>query len=366
MLAVAVAKRLGEFGLDMSFDLDDGTTLVVVGESGSGKSTLLRLLAGLQEPDSGTITLDGKPYFDRAAAAHVPPWERSIGFVPQDYALFPHLTVAENVAFGLRAAGTGDRETRRRVMRSLEQLGVAELTTAYPRTLSGGQQQRVALARALVLEPHLLLLDEPMSALDLNTRRSIRTELRRILDSSPCITIYVTHAPAEALMLGDRIAAIEDGRVTQIGSRDDFLRRPQSQYVAAFLGVNLLHGRIVERRGASSEGKSLVRVATLRGEIWCSAPQDDSGGTDVTLTIAPDVVCLSRERPVDGVGVNAMQGRVIEMAPEPPRGQRMLVTIDGEPVIVAEVEREVVAALGLRTGEMIWASFDANQVQCEV
>ena len=214
MLDVAVSKRLGNFHLDVALTVTAGSTLVVVGESGSGKSTLLRLLAGLAQPDAGQITLGGRSYFDASSGVEIPAWQRAVGFVPQDYALFPHLTVAENVGFGLRAQGMSDAAIAPRVAQSLDRLGVASFAASRPSELSGGQQQRVALARALVLEPELLLLDEPLSALDLRTRQVIRTELRRILETLPCVTVYVTHAPSEALVLGSQIAVLENGRVS--------------------------------------------------------------------------------------------------------------------------------------------------------
>jgi molybdate transport system ATP-binding protein len=362
MLDVAVAKRLGAFQLDVAFSVDAGTTLVVVGESGSGKSTLLRLLAGLEVPETGTIALNGVVYADAARNRMVPAWQRAIGFVPQDYALFPHLTVFENVAFGLRAMRTGPTEIKSRVAESLEQMEIAKLTGARPLELSGGQQQRVALSRALVLRPQLLLLDEPMSALDLATRRAIRGALREILESLPCVTVYVTHAPAEALLLGDRIAALEDGHVTQIGGRNDFLRHPRSEYVAAFLGVNLLRGSIVERRTDPAAGGEVVRLATARGDLWCPAPA--GVGKEVTVTILPESVRLTRERPADRTGSNAMEGRVVELAQQPPRGERILVTVGGEPPIIADLARETVAAMGLEIGMAVWASFESSDAEC--
>ncbi|HEY4100356.1 MAG TPA: ABC transporter ATP-binding protein [Gemmatimonadales bacterium] len=360
MLDVAVVKRLGAFRLDVAFSVDAGTTLVVVGESGSGKSTLLRLLAGLEVPDNGSIALDDVVYADAARDLMMPPWQRAIGFVPQDYALFPHLTVFENVAFGLRAMRTDRAEIESRVAESLEQLGIAKLAGARPRELSGGQQQRVALSRALVLRPQLLLLDEPMSALDLATRRSIRTALRAILESLACATVYATHAPSEALILGDRIAALEDGRITQIGSRDEFVRRPRSPYVAAFLGVNLLSGTMVERAPAPGGDGEWRRVATTWGDLWCAAPAPGNGDA-VTLTISPDVITLHRERPADRRGINVVQGELLEIVPAH-GGRQTLMTLDGEPVLSAVLNSDLTTFGIPRIGETLWATFDASAV----
>ncbi|HEX5633717.1 MAG TPA: ATP-binding cassette domain-containing protein, partial [Gemmatimonadales bacterium] len=198
MLDFQLASRQGEFTLEFAARVPPRTVLVVVGESGSGKTTLLRLLAGLATPDRGRIAVEGETWFSSEEHVHVPARERAVGYVAQDHALFPHLTASQNVAFGLRSQGVPPHETAERVQAALERLGVAALAERRPRELSGGQQQRVALARALVLEPRLLLLDEPLSALDVQSRRAIRGELRRLLASLPCVTVYVTHQPAEA------------------------------------------------------------------------------------------------------------------------------------------------------------------------
>jgi molybdate transport system ATP-binding protein len=358
MLDVAVSRRLGAFQLDVALIVPTGRTLVVVGESGSGKSTLLRLLAGLERPDSGRIALDGHAWFDSAAGIGVPAWERTVGFVPQDYALFPHLTVSENVAFGLRAQGISAASAMPRVARSLDQLGIAAHAHARPGELSGGQQQRAALARALVLEPELLLLDEPLSALDLHTRQVIRTELRRILESLPCVTVYVTHAPSEALVLGEQIAVLENGRMTQVGGREEFLLRPRSRYVAGFLGINLFHGRIVERLA-----DGLVRVSTGHGDVLSVAPDGDD--LNVVLTVAPAAIALHRERPL-GDTLNSFPGRIAELAPQPPTGDRVRITLESEPRLVAEVSSNALARLGMREQDAVWASFEAADVVCYV
>ena len=242
MLEFRLASRLGAFALQVEAHARARSVLVVVGESGSGKSTLLRLLAGLAHPVRGRIAVDGETWFDSDRGVCVPARERAVGLVTQDYALFPHLTVAQNVAFGLQAQGLPARAIAPRVGAALERLGVTALAARRPGQLSGGQQQRVALARALVLEPRLLLLDEPLSALDVQSRRAIRAELRRLLEGLQCVTVYVTHQPSEALVFGDTIAVLEAGKLSQSGTRDDLMRRPRSAFAAEFLGVNLLRG----------------------------------------------------------------------------------------------------------------------------
>src|SRR5262245_46052177 len=186
MLVATFAKRLGSFALEAALEARAGGTLVLVGESGAGKTTILRMLAGLERPDRGSIRLGDVVYFDGAARANRPACARDVGFVAQDYSLFPHMTVAENVAFGLRAQGMGARAAHARVEAMLARLVLQGLAGRRPAELSGGQQQRAALARALVLEPALLLLDEPLSALDVQSRRELRAELRALLASLPC------------------------------------------------------------------------------------------------------------------------------------------------------------------------------------
>jgi len=351
VLSATLHKRLGGFALAVSLEVEPGATLVIVGESGAGKSTVLRLLAGLDAPDAGRIALDGRTYFDREAGVAVPPWERDVGYLAQDYALFPHLSVAENVAFGLRAQGMRRRVVRDRVARVLDRFGIAALADRRPAELSGGQQQRVALARALVLEPRLLLLDEPLAALDLQTRRAVRGELRRTLESLPCVTLYVTHHPLEAVAFGDRIAVLEAGRLAQTGTPDDLLRHPRSAYVAELMGVNLFQGRVVRR-----DGGGLVEVRTPHGVISAVDPGEEG---EVLVALSPREVTVHLTPP-GGSARNVFPGQIVELVPEPPFGERVRVALDTRPPLVAEITREAVASLGLREGLSVFASFKAT------
>ncbi|MGH7703822.1 MAG: ABC transporter ATP-binding protein, partial [Gemmatimonadales bacterium] len=321
---------------------------MLVGESGAGKSTVLRQLAGLDRPDRGRVVVDGAEWCNTETGCFLPAWERSVGHVAQDYALFPHLTAFDNVAFGLRAQGSRTAAIRSKVYAMLAQLGVGGLAGRRPGELSGGQQQRVALARALVLEPRLLLLDEPLSALDLQNRRLVRTELRNLLAALPCVTVYVTHSPLEALAFGDQIAVIERGRITQTGTRDDLLRHPRSPYVAEFMGVNFFQGAIVSR----SDG--LARVRTSGGTISVVDPGE--GGDEVFVAVNPREIALSAE-PAAGSAQNSFEGPITELAPEPPFGERVRVALGTEPGLVAEVTRAAVERLGLREGMMVHATF---------
>jgi molybdate transport system ATP-binding protein len=328
------------------------STTVIVGESGAGKTSVLRLAAGLDRPVTGRIVLDGEVYTDTAADIHMPPWRRSVGYVSQDYALFPHLSVAENAAFGLRAAGVRSGEIRTRVARVLERTGIAALARRKPSTLSGGQQQRAALARALVLDPRLLLLDEPLAALDLQTRRQVRGELRRLLRELETTTLYVTHSPIEALLFGDHIVVLEGGRISQVGDRDELLRHPRSRYVAELVGTNFFAGRATATDVAAT-------VRTADGDLAISRAEDPP---DLFVTVNPRDITLHTQRP-EGSAQNVFAGPILELAPEPPGGERVRVVLGTRPPLVAEVTREAVASLGLAEGITVHASFKATGIR---
>ena len=362
MLALRIASRLGTFALEAELELADRAVMVLVGESGSGKSTLLRALAGLRRPERGRIEVDGEPWFDSERALWRPAHERSVGVVTQEVALFPHLSAAENVAFGLRAQRVDERERRQRTAAALERLGIASLAARRPHELSGGQQQRVAIARAIVLEPRVLLLDEPLSALDAASRRAIRAELRKLLHELTCMTVYVTHSPAEALSFGDRITVLEAGRVSQTGSRDDLMRSPRSPYVAEFLGVNLFRGSLAA--GTTSPLSSGARIALPQGELLLTERGDGSGeaGADTAVVVRPREITLALERPV-GTARNVFEGAIEELVPEPPDGELVRVSLATTPPLIAEVTRQAVEALGLRPGRRVFASFKAAGVR---
>jgi len=354
VLDAHLGKARGRFALDVAFQARPGSTTVLVGESGSGKTTALRLLAGLDRLDSGFARLDGEPYADAATGWHLPAWRRDIGYVAQDYALFPHLTVYQNVAFGLRASGVHRSRIRKQVEQSLDQVGIAPLIDRPSLQLSGGQQQRVALARALVLSPRLLLLDEPLSSLDLQTRRAVRGELRGLLTRLPCVTLYVTHSPVEAMVFGDQIVVLEEGRVAQAGSRDELLRRPRSQFVAELIGTNLFIGRPVPK------GPLLApTIRTPEGEFVIDEIPAPGG---VFLTVSPREITLYSHLP-ETSAQNTFLGTVREVIPEPPAGDRVRVVLDARPPLVVEVTRDAVATLGLRQGVHIHAAFKATGVQ---
>ena len=351
MLTASLSDRRGAFELEIELAAPAGTT-VLVGESGAGKTTILRLLAGLDPAERGRVELDGVCYLDSSRGIMVPPWERPVGYVPQDYGLFPHLSVRENVEFGLRAARLPSARRRARVDEALATTGIAELGARMPRELSGGQQQRAALARALALSPRLLLLDEPLAALDLQTRRVVRTELRELLARLGCVTIYVTHSPVEALVFGEQIVVLERGRISQAGGRDELLRYPRSPFVAELMGTNLLAGR----RGGGTPGGSVVR--TTEGDLIVSSLP---AAGDLFLTVSPREITLFRDRPA-GSAQNVFTGPIVEVVPEPPAGERVRVVLGTRPMLVAEVTPEAVASMGLREGVTVYATFKATGV----
>jgi molybdate transport system ATP-binding protein len=353
VLDAAFTKRLREFELTVKFTADEASTLVLVGETGSGKSTVLNILAGFLSPDRGRVALDGDVYVDSDHNIAVAPYLRPIGYVFQDYALFPHLTAVDNVAFGLRSQGVGARAARRRAHATLKQLGIADLAESRPAKLSGGQQQRVALARALILQPRLLLLDEPLSALDLQTRQQIRSELRRILSELSCITVLVTHSAFEAMAFGQRIAVLDRGRIAQMGSREELLAHPRSNYVAGLMGVNLFRGRVV-----AGQGNGLTAVETAEGRLNISV---EGAAGEIFVAIDPHEVTIHTAPPT-GSAQNVFFGRIVELVPEPPFGERLRVILDTHPPLVAQITARAAQTLGLREGMAVYASFKATAV----
>ncbi len=241
---------------DVSFDVAEGEALVLLGASGSGKTTILRIIAGLAEPDAGRVILHGRD------VTELPARERGVGVIFQSYALFPHLTVEQNVAFGLERKKLGRREVSERVAEALELTQLTGFEKRRPHQMSGGQQQRVALARALVNRPQLLLLDEPLGALDLKLRKNMQIELKRIQAEVGITFLYVTHDQEEALTMSDRLAVMRAGRIEQLGPPAEMYEHPESAFVAGFLGTsNLLAARVTSRAG------ELAEVALDGGEV---------------------------------------------------------------------------------------------------
>jgi molybdate transport system ATP-binding protein len=290
-LEIALVKRLAGFTLDVAWTAGDGV-VVLFGPSGAGKSLTLQCLAGLVRPDAGRVVVDGRTFDDTAAGVHLPPQARRLGYLFQGYALFPHLTVAENVGFGLRGRPRAERE--RATARVLARLGLTEVARRHPRQLSGGQQQRVALGRALAPDPEVLLLDEPLSALDAPLRRQLREELGRLIREWGKTVVLVTHDLGEAYQLGDRLVVYEAGRVVQAAPKEDLLQRPASETVARLIGIrNIVRGTVVkasaERIEIAWRGHT-VEAVNSPGHPYLAAP-----GTAVAFFIRPEYVRLIRK-----------------------------------------------------------------------
>jgi molybdate transport system ATP-binding protein len=333
------------FELDVTIEGGDREIVAVLGPNGAGKSTLLRCLAGLLALDSGHVTLAGAVLDDPERDVFVPAERRPIGVVFQDYLLFAHLSALENVAFGLRARGARRRDARRRASALLERVGLAEYAGARPGALSGGQQQRVALARALAGDPQLLLLDEPLAALDVSTRADVRRELRRQLAGFDGTRIVVTHDPLDAYALADRVVIIEGGCITHDGSLVDVTAHPRTQYVAELVGTNLLTGSTDGREFSADAGGTLVTSSEVTGRAF--------------VTIAPSAIALYRTPP-DGSPRNVWRATVADVDR---RLDRVRVRLDGALPVVAEVTVDALAALNLRPGDDVWAVVKATEIE---
>jgi molybdate transport system ATP-binding protein len=333
-LEARVGLALGRLELEAELAVATGELVVLLGPNGAGKTTLLRALAGLVALERGRVVLDGAVLEDTGDGAWVPTERRPVGFVFQDYLLFPHLSALENVAFGLRARGLGRAEARRRAAAWLDRVGLAAHAGARPRALSGGQAQRVALARAMVCEPRLLLLDEPLAALDAATRAEVRRDLRRQLASFDGTRLLVTHDPLEAMALADRLVVLEHGRVTQTGSPAEVSERPRSGYVAELVGG------AVELAG----GGRLIVTGDHRGAVFAS--------------VHPRAVALHRRVP-EGTPRNVLAGTADSVDVV---GDRVRVRIVGQVPIVAEVTPAAVGELHLADGGPVWASVKATEV----
>lgn len=343
-LSARVGLALGDLDLRVELEAGPDAAVAVVGPNGAGKTTLLRVLAGLVRPDSGRISIDGRVVDDPGQGVHVVPEERRLGVVFQEPRLFDHLSALENVAFGLRARGMGRREARRHASEWLERVGMAPVAGLRPRQLSGGQAQRVALARVLATEPAVLLLDEPLSAVDATARSELRHLLREELRRYPGVRIVVTHDPVEAASLASRLLVLEAGRVSQEGPLVEVTARPRSPWVASMVGLNLLEGRAAGTAVTVGPG-GLVTTAT---------PQDGP----VFVAFRPNSVTLHR-LPPEGSARNTWPGRIRELHPA---GDRARVRVDGPVPLVAEVTAGSVAELDLAGGGEVWASVKATDL----
>ena len=314
-----------------------GETVAVLGPNGAGKTTLLRALAGLI-PIQGHVELDGDVFDDSHTGHHIPTEQRRIGLVFQDHVLFPHMTILQNVAFGL------GRDGKRVAMAWLDRAGLGDKAHAMPRELSGGQAQRVALLRTMATEPRLLLLDEPLSALDVTIRAEVRRELSRQLAGFKGIRILVTHDPLEAMALADRLIVLENGKIVQSGTPEEVTARPRSRFVADLAGVNLLRGH------ARGDHIELVGGATI------AAPE--AGNGDVFAVIHPRAVALYLDKP-QGTPRNVWRGRADDIDLE---GDRVRVRLSGPVPMVAEVTPSAARELRLDAEPDVWVAVKATEI----
>ncbi|WP_135828104.1 ABC transporter ATP-binding protein [Halorussus halobius] len=326
---------------DVNLDVEDGEFFTLVGPSGCGKTTTLRAVAGFESPDEGAVR-----FGDRGMAG-VPPEDRDVGVVFQNYALFAHMTVGENVAYGLRFRGTpGDQSKEARVADLLDLVDLAGFEERDPDALSGGQRQRVALARALAPGPDVLLLDEPMSALDARLRKDLRTQVKRIQSELGITTVYVTHDQEEALAVSDRVAVMHDGRVEQVGRPEDVYRRPETRFVAEFLGENNVFAGEVDGE-AVRVGERSFRL----GDLGASDDRDAPDGSTVTFCVRPEHLARDPVENVVEAAVEAVeflgesfrvhldwQGQRLTLrADERPTAERLTVGFDPEDAHVVSV-----------------------------
>jgi molybdate transport system ATP-binding protein len=332
-LDVRISHPLRAFALDVELSVGE-QTLALVGPSGAGKTSFLRAIAGLLRPESGQVVLDGEPWLDTSKGIDRAPEDRRVGLVFQEYALFPHLTVRKNVGFG----------GRQRVEELLERFHISSLAHARPRELSGGERQRVALARALARDPAVLLLDEPLSALDAFTRATVRTELREHLRSLGLPTVLVTHDFEDAAALADVVGVLVDGRVLQTAAPSELLATPADAFVASFTGANLLSG--VATAGPSG----LTEIALDAGFTAYSV---DAARGRVSMAVYPWEVAVAREAPNDSA-VNHVRAPISSLVR---LGNRARVRIGP---ITAEVTAQSVERLGLTEGDVVVASFKAT------
>ena len=330
-LHVDFGRSLRSFRLALTLDVDG--VVALAGPSGAGKTTVLRTIAGLARPDSGRIALGGEVWFDSASHVDCTPEERSVGLVFQDYALFPHMTVADNVAYGGGQAGE-----------LLTRFGIEPLARLKPGELSGGERQRVALARALARNPGVLLLDEPLAALDAHTRARVRGELRGILEGLALPTLVVTHSFEDAAALTDTIGVLVDGKLIQSGTAAELVAAPTTPFVADFTGANLLPGR------ARAAGDGLTEVILADGTLIVSTDQLSG---QVGAVIHPWEVGIARSMPLDSMQ-NHVRGAIESLVPV---ANRMRIRVGP---LTAEITAESAARLGLAPGEEVVASFKAS------
>jgi molybdate transport system ATP-binding protein len=347
VLDAAITVRLGELDLDVALTARAGEVVAVLGPNGAGKTTLVRALAGLLPIDAGCIALGGTILDDPSTGTFVPTERRPVGVVFQDHLLFPRMTARDNVAFGLRARGMDRATAAEQAGQWLERFDLAEHADQRPSQLSGGQAQRVALARALATDPELLLLDEPLAALDATTRLHIRAELRRHMATFDGVRLLITHDPIDALVLADRLVILEAGRITQTGTPADIASRPATRYVADLVGINLLHGRL-DGTTVHLDGGGELTVA----------PTGEPRSGEVAVAIRPQAIALHTEPPA-GSPRNVWAATIADLEAD---RDRIRVTLAGPIPVTAEITASAAHTLDLGPGRAVWASTKAVDI----
>jgi molybdate transport system ATP-binding protein len=348
LLELDITLTLGEFTLEAELTAEEGP-LVIIGPSGAGKTLILRQVAGILRPDRGRIVANGRVLFDSEQRIDTPAQERNVGYVPQEYALFPHLTVAENIRYGLRGKGAA---ARARTAEMLDLVGLVDQQHLHPRELSGGQRQRVALARALAVKPDLLLLDEPFAALDAPTRESLPEEVRRLVETTATPMISVTHDRTEALRIANTIAVLIDGHIRQVGAPPEVFGAPASEEVAAFVGVEtIVAGEVV----SVDDGVPLTEVAGHRIQGGSGV----AAGDDVLLCIRPEDVVLSPAPSASSSARNHLPARVTGIVPS---GPYLRVQLDAGFPVVSLITRNAAEDLSVAPGADLAVSFKASAV----
>ena len=342
----AIQLQLGALALDVDIAVKRGELLALLGPNGAGKSTVLRSIAGHFPIDDGHIVIDDLVVDDPDEGRFVDPERRPIGVVFQDYLLFEHMSVLENVAFGLRARGTAKADARRTAHAWLDRVGLGDYATQRPRALSGGQAQRAALARALATDPRVLLLDEPLAALDAGTRASVRRDLRRYLGSFDGMRLLVTHDPVDAYALADRVAIIEAGRIVQTGTLAEVTAHPRSRYVADLVGVNLVVGTVAGGVLRTTNGASVVVADAEPGESYA--------------VIHPHAIAITSSAPVGASARNVWSGTIVDVDR---LGDRARIGITGALPLTAEITVAALEELALRPGDEVFAAVKATEIE---
>lgn len=345
--ARVVLRRSRTFRIEVDLSIEPGATVALLGPNGAGKSSVVSAIAGLLPIDEGTVRLGSRVLDDPSDDVFVPSESRRIGVVFQDYLLFPHLSVVDNVAFGLRSRGTPRSRADSAARAWLERLGLAGLETRLPGDLSGGQAQRVALARALVTKPDALLLDEPLAALDVTTRAEMRHALGDHLAGFDGPRLLITHDPVEAFLLADDVYVMEGGLITQEGSPEEIRLRPRTRYAADLAGANLVVGEA--RDGVVTVDTHAIHVA------------DHQVSGRVLLTISPTAIAIHRHRP-EGSPRNSWSTRIRRVEP---LGDRVRLQVSDPLPLAVEVTRDAADALELHTGVDVWVAVKATEIGVE-